>query len=108
MKKIIFVILVIVAITTTVQAKSYGPQHDKVVAIFQSKAEPTAKDAVWTAQNIFKIGVVDDGSSRYGYAMYACEVLAENGIRGTWVQIIDIHKLMRTSKWVKLGETHCR
>jgi len=75
---------------------------------FKSKAEPTAKDALWTSETMFKVGVLDNGSDRYLYAQYVCDVLAENGIKGVSVQIIDIVKLVRTNKWVKLGENHCK
>ena len=75
---------------------------------FKSKAEPTAKDAIWTSETMFKVGVVDNNSDRYLYAQYVCGVLADNGIKGVSVQIIDIVKLVRTDKWVKLGENHCK
>lgn len=104
------VTLMQVAAIGTSFAASYGPQNDKVVRIFQGSDEPTAKDAVWTAKDIFKVGVIDDGSRRDGYAKYVCEVLNEEGFggKGVWVQIIDIIKLTRSDKWVKLGEAHCR
>lgn len=74
-----------------------------------SKDEPTSKDAVWTSDSIFKVGVLDDGTDRSGYAQYVCEVLYEHGFKGekVWVQVIDIAKLVRTNKWEKLGEAHC-
>ena len=81
----------------------------EVVTYFQSSQEPTSKDALWTASDIFKVGVIDNGSSRDGYAQYVCSTLAEFGLsRGTWVQVIDIVKLTQKNKWVKLGEAHCR
>lgn len=76
--------------------------------LFQSNAEKTAKDALWTARDMFKVGVIDDGSLRDGYAMYVCEVLREYGLSaGTRVQIIDIVRLTRNGKWMKLGEAKC-
>lgn len=96
------------SISATAQA-GYSPEHDKAQRHFQSDAEPTAKDAIWTAPDIFKIGVQDNGANRDGYAEYACSVLNEHGFAGKriWVQIIDIDKLVREQRWVKLGETWC-
>lgn len=44
----------------------------------------------------WQIGMVNDGSSRAGYAGYVCEVLKENGAvaAGTRVKIIDIANLL--------------
>lgn len=72
----------------------------KVEKLFQSSEEPTAKDALWTAKNIFKVAVFDDGSSRNGYAQYVCGVLNERGFHKTWVQIIDVIKL------TEIGRAH--
>jgi len=81
-----------------------------VEARFKGSAdEPTSKDAVWTSDDIFKVGVISDGTDRSGYAEYVCNVLYEHGFKGkkVWVQVIDIVKLTRTNKWEKLGEAHC-
>lgn len=74
-----------------------------------SRDEPTSKDAVWTADDVFKVGVIDDGTDRSGYAEYVCNVLYDYGFKEkkVWVQVIDIVKLTRTNKWEKLGEAHC-
>ncbi len=81
-----------------------------VEARFKNSAdEPTSKDAVWTSDDIFKVGVISDGTDRSGYAEYVCNVLYDYGFKGKkiWVQVIDIVKLTRTNKWEKLGEAHC-
>lgn len=81
-----------------------------VEARFKGSAdEPTSKDAVWTADEIFKVGVISDGTDRSGYAEYVCNILYDYGFRGKkiWVQVVDIVKLTRTNKWEKLGEAHC-
>lgn len=85
-------------------------QRDKVQEHFQGKEEPTAKDALWTSNSIFKVGVIDDGTLRDGYGDYVCQVLYEYGFRGkkVWVQIIDIVKLTRNGDWVKLGQSRCQ
>ncbi len=80
--------------------------RDAIVKHFQSNAEPIAKDAVWTSKNIFKIGVIDDGTSRDGYAQYVGEVLAEAGYSRIWIHVVDIVKLKKDGKWIKLGEYH--
>ena len=90
-------------------------QHDdpKALALkyFKDGNEPKVKDALWTASFMFKVGVIDDGSNRDGYAEYVCGLL-----RGDYnitdstlmVQVIDIGKLAKKGEWVKLGEANCR
>lgn len=89
---------------------SYSERQGEVVALFQSDAEPTAKDAVWTAPEVFKVGVLDNGSSRDGYALYVCNVLYEHGFKGReiWVQVIDIVKLVSNDKWERVGQARCQ
>lgn len=108
--KTIFATLLLVLSAMGAYAGSYGPQHDKVQSLFRSDAEPSAKDATWTQKGIFKVGVIDNGRDRSGYAGYICEVLYDHGFKGkqVWVQVIDIVKLTRQKKWVKLGQAHCQ
>ena len=85
-------------------------QRQEITDYFVSDAEPTVLDATWTADKIFKIGVKDDGSSRDGFAEYACIEINDQfdaKEQGIWVQVIDYNKLMKTKEWVKLGEAHC-
>jgi hypothetical protein len=91
-------------------AETYSAQHENVRKLFQSDEEKAAKDAVWTCRDIFKVGVINDGSRRDGYADYVCLVLYDYGFKGkkVWVQIIDIVELTRNGDWVKLGEAHCQ
>ena len=93
-----------------VSAKPFSSQHEQVKKRFQSSEEKTAKDAIWTQRDIFKVGVINDGTPRDGYADYVCQVLYEYGFKGdkVWVQVIDIVKLTRNGDWVKLGESHCQ
>jgi hypothetical protein len=122
---LIFVVLLVFGVTTSEknitstsvakentavkQVNSMKASRDKIQSLFQGKKEPIAKDALWTSNDIFKIGVIDDGTKRNGYASYACEVLYEYGFKGKkiWIQIIDIAKLTLDNDWVKLGESHC-
>lgn len=91
-------------------AETYSAQHEKVKKLFQSNEEKTAKDAIWTSRDIFKVGVINDGGRRDGYADYVCQVLYDYGFKGkkVWVQVIDVVKLTRNGDWVKLGESHCQ
>lgn len=91
-------------------AETYSSSHERVKKLFKSSEEKTAKDAVWTDRDVFKVGVIDDGSRRDGYADYVCQVLYDYGFKGekVWVQVIDIVKLTQDGSWVKLGESHCQ
>ena len=91
-------------------AQTYSVNHEKVQKLFQSSEEKTAKDAIWTAKDIFKVGVINDGTNRNGYAQYVCSVLDDYGFEGTgiWVQIIDIVELTSNGKWVNRGEARCK
>ena len=91
-------------------AETYSKKHIEVEKLFKSNEEKTAKDAVWTADTIFKVGVINDGSNRNGYAQYICSVLDDYGFKGKgiWVQVIDIVKLTGSGKWVKIGESRCK
>lgn len=101
---------VLSVVALQVSAETYSAQHEKVKILFQSNEEKTAKDAIWTSRDIFKVGVINDGSRRDGYADYVCQVLYDYGFKGkkVWVQVIDIVKLTRNGDWVKLGESHCQ
>jgi purine nucleoside permease len=106
-----FTLTVLLSFATATHAeKSYSTKHESVLRHFQSGAEPKVKDAIWTAEEIFKVGVIPDGTSRNGYADYVCEVLYDHGLKGkkVWVHVVDIVALKRTGKWVRLGESHCK
>jgi len=111
LKTIIYTFIFMCAfISPQINAKTYSSNHEKVKKLFQSNEEKTAKDAIWTANNIFKVGVVNDGTNRNGYASYVCSTLYDYGFKGKniWVQVIDIIKLKNNGKWVKLGESRCK
>ncbi len=109
MNKLKLLIIIPILFSSICLAESFDQSHNTVKSLFQSDEEPTAKDAIWTTNDIFKVGVIDDGSSRNGYAQYVCEVLYDYGFKGkkVWVQIIDIVKLTQKGKWIKLGEAKC-
>lgn len=84
------------------------PARQAVARHFISSAEPTAKDAAWANDRLFKVGVFNDGTSKDGYAMYVCEFLRERGLaKDTRVQVVDILKLVNRHQWVVLGESRC-
>ncbi len=106
----IFIFLSLSIAPFLTNSEPYSANHEKVKILFKSNTEKTAKDAVWTARKIFKVGVFDNGTPRNGYAMYVCEILYEYGFKekNIWVQIIDIVKLSQTGDWVRLGQAHCK
>ncbi len=111
MKSVMRLVFVGVAFFTfALSAQAQSSAHEKVKRHFQSGAEPTTKDAVWTQDDIFKVGVLNDGSRRDGYASYVCEVLYDYGFRGAkiQVQVIDIQKLVSEGSWDRLGRAYCR
>lgn len=113
MKRNISIVYIVLVATTlpgvSYAVETYSPDHEKVRQQFKSSAEPTSKDAIWTAVDVFKVGVINDGNDRSGYASYVCEVLYENGFKGkkVWVQVVDIAKLANQGEWIKIGESHC-
>ena len=99
--------------TTNVQKQTvdlFKKKRNQVAKLFKSNKEPVAKDAIWTSNKIFKVGVINDGTSRDGYAQYVCLTLNDYGFKNEniWVQIIDINKLTKDGKWIKIGEAHCK
>lgn len=109
MKKF-FLLFSLACLATGSSAVELDAKRAAVQAQFKSKAEPTAKDALWTSPTMFKVGVMDNGTPRDGYAMYVCGEIRDHGIRdsGLRVQIIDVVKLVRQNKWVTLGEASCK
>lgn len=105
-----FLLFLLACLATGSSAIELDAKRAAVQAQFKSKAEPTAKDALWTSPTMFKVGVMDNGTPRDGYAMYVCEEIRDHGIRdsGLRVQIIDVVKLVRQNKWVTLGEASCK
>lgn len=97
------------AFSLPVTAGALTSQQTAVVDHFKSGNEPTAKDVLWTAPGIFKVGVINNAGNRDGYADYVCGIMYDNGLKGQqiWVQIIDIQKLVKTGKFEKIGEQRC-
>lgn len=105
----IAVILLSLASSSIAQQVDLSPGQKAILDQFMGDQEPTAKDAIWTSSTTFKVGVLDDGSRRDGYAQYVCMVAYEHGLKGhrVWVQVIDIVKLANQGDWEVLGESRC-
>ncbi|MGQ7959900.1 hypothetical protein ACUTAF_19645 [Pseudomonas sp. SP16.1] len=89
-------------------AKPNQAQNDFITYLVKSGEEPKVKDAVWMTDRNLYVGVIDDGSSRDGFAEYICSVADDHGLKPSLVKIIDIVKVSRTGKFVELGKTYCR
>ena len=96
-------------VATNPSGEALSPKHKEVENRFKSDEEPTSKEGKWTSNSIFKVTVINDGSSRDGYAQYVCSVLYDYGFKGknVQVQVIDVLELSTTGKWKKLGVAFC-
>ena len=100
----------------SVEAKAEAADENKltdakkaeIVAYFKSDEEPSVKDALFPYSTL-SLGMHNDGSSRDGFAKYACQILqSEFNVKETViVNIIDIDKLVFADKWEKLGKANC-
>lgn len=88
-------------------ADASAAQQAAMLSYLKSGAEPQVKDATWTSARMLKVGMLNNGQQRDGFAQYLCEELASQGVRGVSVQVVDVAHLVRTSKWVKMGEARC-
>ena len=100
----------------SVEAKAEAADENKltdakkaeIVAYFKSDEEPSVEDALFSSSTL-SLGMHNDGSSRDGFAKYACQILqSEFGVTElVTVNIIDIDKLVFADKWEKLGKANC-
>lgn len=79
-------------------------------AMTELRAEPRIKDLQYEADHsVLRIGVLNDGSNRDGYAQYVCATLHAHAAGGSvLIKIIDIGRLVSEKEWVTLGEHYCR
>ena len=104
------------AIITTTSTQTYArsprltPQHQAVIEQFSdSDQEPSVQLVEWTNPQALKIGMIDDGSDRSGFAEYACMELRRHGVKKTvYILIADIEVLMASGNVMMLGEYRCR
>lgn len=103
-------VLVITVMTTGQDAKEtvLSDKQQAIIALFQSGAEPSIKDAVWAGSDHLRVGMFDNGTKRDGFADYVCQVLYDHGITGVRVTINDIIKITRDNDWVTIGKSNCR
>ncbi|MHA3104682.1 hypothetical protein [Acinetobacter sp. ANC 3791] len=109
MKKIILLTALLNLFGCTSKQNVVSDVDQKAIVSYLTKSEPTVKDAVWSNSSTLKVGVINNGANRDGYAQYICEVLNQKGQQGkqVTVKIIDIQKLVSTNKWETIGEKHC-
>ena len=112
MKKILLFLLLVppYLFSSICLADTLNKNHKKATLHFQSSQEPTAKDALWTTNRIFKVGVYNNGSNFNGYAEYTCLTLVYDfgfGGKRIWVHIFDYYQLLQKDKWIKIGEARC-
>jgi hypothetical protein len=120
MKKVIIVFLSLFALGSLLilfDSPDTGPEHatssidddikKSVVDYFQSE-DSISKDAFWSSDSLLKVGVIDDMTSRNGYASYVCEVISDYGITTpTAIHVVDIVKIKLKNDWVILGKAKC-
>ncbi len=77
------------------------------------KAEPQVKDMLYQGDEAvqWQIGVLDDGSKRFGYALYICQLLREHKVLTgqTHVRIVDIARVAQGEDFrsASLGHVIC-
>tara|TARA_R110002124_G_scaffold89707_1_gene229338 strand:- start:4743 stop:5237 length:495 start_codon:yes stop_codon:yes gene_type:complete len=95
-------------------AKQAKPPGKAILAAKEAlEAEPKIKDVLYQpdAAVQWQVGVIDDGTSRTGYAQYICMLLADHGaiVPGTHVRIVDIVKVKGGANFrsAALGHVAC-
>lgn len=101
--------LVALMTTCVVASAQYAADAQRRAASAALMKEKQIRDVHWPTAKRLKVGVLDNGRPRDGYAMYVCEVLREHGLGriGITIHVVDILKLARQNKEVRLGESHC-
>jgi len=101
--KHIFVAGGLVALSCQAVAAPSQAQLDGALA--EVKAEKRVLSAAWNSKTTPSLlaGVKDDGTRRDGYAQYLCGVLADHGIKGGVVRVLDEH----SQDWKELGKAWC-
>jgi hypothetical protein len=72
------------------------------------KGDASSLDAIWQDENlpVLLVATKDDGSIRDGLADYFCTMIAEKGVMGGRVHIMDYDSMSR-HEWKKLGSAWC-
>lgn len=96
--------MVLMGVLASMPAKA-----DKASALAAVKNDGlTVKDAMWSSAGWLYVGVLDTGQRRDGLANYFCSVLAEHGVTGTPVKVVDIAAVVREKQFRELGMSRCR
>lgn len=77
-------------------------------ALAAVKREKQVRDASWLNEHPASLlaGVIDNGTRRTGYAESLCQVLAQNGVFGGIVRVMDVTAATR-NEWRELGRADC-
>lgn len=104
-----FKIIPILLLPLFVFAGELSPERQAILDQFNSDQEPTAIESLWTASNVFKVGVIDNGRSRDGYAEYICIEIHSHEMKGegVLVRVVDYERLVANGDWVNLGTFFC-
>lgn len=96
---------------TPAPSRPAQPQID--AALRAIRAEPKVRDVLYQPGQAvaWQIGVLDDGTSRVGYANYICQLLDSQGVTlpSTHVRIVDIVKVIHDGDFrgASLGHVAC-
>ena len=95
-------------------ASANGLENKNVLAVKEEiQKEQKVVDIYYdpSATVQWHIGVYDDGSKRYGYASYICDILHEYALvdQSTSVRIVDVKKVTQgeTFRKASLGRVNC-
>ncbi len=78
-------------------------------ALNEVLSESKVVDAAWgegAPGAVLYAGLKDDGTRRDGYAEYLCLVLADHGLRGGMVYVVDYRNFSRGARQ-RLGHAQC-
>jgi len=74
------------------------------------KSEPKVRDATITSADVLYVSVVDDGTSRDGYASYICETIRGGSVNH--VKVVKFGSINDPNKdnayGIVLGESYCK
>lgn len=89
-----------------------GPSKEDIEKVnVLMKAEPRVKDHVFTEVRVLYVAVIDDGTSRNGYAEYMCQVLRDAKIEAFKVRVIKFGSQKDPKRdnayGILLGEAQC-
>ena len=87
---------------------------DEKSALSALKKEPRVKDLAYKKGDVVEwtLGVLTDGKSQVGFALYACNILHEHKVvhSRTWIRVVDIVKVKNGASFreASLGRANCK